>query len=104
MQNGGFRSALSVLEFHPALSRRNFFVLLQQKKKRRIAGGNLVSMLQPLFVHGSAIHQGAVAAIEVADPESSVLPGKQTMFSRDRGVHDCDAIGRLSPNRDFALG
>ena len=103
IEDGRLCCVLRLLEFHPARCRRRLFVF-QQKQKGRVAGGNLISMLQPLLFNAGAVHQGSIAAVKVSHQESSVLPAQQTMFSGDRGVADRDSVRRLSPDGDFSLG
>src|SRR5260370_26400930 len=97
------RASLPILESPPAGSRRRIFVF-QQKQKRRIAGGNLVSMLQPLLLDSGAVHQRSITAVEVPHAELSLLPAQQAMLSRNRRIDDRDPVRRLSPDADVTFG
>ena len=61
-------------------------------------------MLQPLFLDDGAVDEGSIAAVQVPHLELSVLGPQASNASRNGRVDDRDAVRRVSPDGNFALG
>src|SRR5438132_9641704 len=59
--------------------------------------------MQPLLLHGLAVHQGSVAALQIPNLKSSIFRPQQTVFSRHRRISNWYPVRGLATKSDFPV-
>jgi hypothetical protein len=81
----------SLLELDPT-GQNDFFGVPRQKHEDGIADSDLVAVLEVLLLHGGAVHERAVAAVQVLHFEAVAFADEYAMAPRDRGVGNREQI------------
>ena len=73
-----------------------FGIVFDEKPENRIAHRDFIQMVQPVILHWLAVHQRAVAAIEIPNLKAGRLAADQAMPPRNRRVADRQAVGGVA--------
>jgi hypothetical protein len=104
MNQFGLSGGPGVIELNAAGGER-LVLVFEEKQKYRVAGGDLVSVTQPLFFDRQAVDQSAVAAVQIFDLKAAVfVSAQQAVFSRNRGVGNRNRVRRIAAQRGFSVG
>ena len=69
----------------------------------RVADLDFVARCEDTLADRDAVHEGAVAALQILDFELSRIPADQAVAPRDGGIQQRDLVGGLPADGDFSF-